>query len=229
MLDINTQTSRTAGWRRRPAARFPAASRRAGGAGPAGAHRPADRQGHRAASAGALAVPGRPRRGRSAARSCSPMSSTAAAATTTCRSWSARCGLAAHLRGRHGPAGRGDRARLAQRDRASDPAGAWSTRRACQEVVHHGRRPARAGRRARSCCRCRSRRRASTPRRISPPRSASPRIPRPASQNMGTYRGALKATDRLGVRMASRIGGAGGYLHWLKHQKLQARRCRAPS
>jgi UbiD family decarboxylase len=39
--------------------------------------------------------------------------------------------------------------------------------------------------------------------------------------NMGTYRAALKATDRLGVRMASRIGGAGGYQHWLKHRKLK--------
>ena len=38
-------------------------------------------------------------------------------------------------------------------------------------------------------------------------------------RNMGTYRGALKATDRLGVRMASRLGGAGGYQHWLKYQK----------
>ncbi len=37
-------------------------------------------------------------------------------------------------------------------------------------------------------------------------------------QNMGTYRAALKATDRLGVRMSSRIGGAGGYLHWRKYQ-----------
>ena len=36
--------------------------------------------------------------------------------------------------------------------------------------------------------------------------------------NMGTYRGALKAPDRLGVRMATRIGGAGGYLHWQKYQ-----------
>src|SRR5437762_12140128 len=36
---------------------------------------------------------------------------------------------------------------------------------------------------------------------------------------MGTYRGALKATDRLGVRMAARIGGAGGYQHWRKHNK----------
>jgi UbiD family decarboxylase len=32
--------------------------------------------------------------------------------------------------------------------------------------------------------------------------------------NMGTYRAALKATDRLGVRMAARVGGAGGYVHW---------------
>jgi UbiD family decarboxylase len=40
-------------------------------------------------------------------------------------------------------------------------------------------------------------------------------------QNMGTYRAGLKATDRLGVRMSSRIGGAGGYQHWLKHRKLK--------
>jgi UbiD family decarboxylase len=40
-------------------------------------------------------------------------------------------------------------------------------------------------------------------------------------QNMGTYRAALKANDRLGVRMASRLGGAGGYLHWRKYQKLK--------
>jgi 4-hydroxy-3-polyprenylbenzoate decarboxylase len=37
--------------------------------------------------------------------------------------------------------------------------------------------------------------------------------------NMGTYRAALKATDRLGVRMAARVGGAGGYQHWLKYRK----------
>ena len=37
-------------------------------------------------------------------------------------------------------------------------------------------------------------------------------------RNMGTYRAQLKASDRLGVRMASRIGGAGGYLHWLKYR-----------
>ena len=38
-------------------------------------------------------------------------------------------------------------------------------------------------------------------------------------QNMGTYRAGLKASDRLGVRMASRLSGAGGYLHWLKYQE----------
>ena len=32
-------------------------------------------------------------------------------------------------------------------------------------------------------------------------------------QNMGTYRAALKAPDRLVVRMATRVGGAGGYQH----------------
>ena len=36
---------------------------------------------------------------------------------------------------------------------------------------------------------------------------------------MGTYRAQLKATDRLGVRMATRIGGAGGYLHWHKYRE----------
>ena len=37
-------------------------------------------------------------------------------------------------------------------------------------------------------------------------------------RNMGTYRAALKAPDRLGVRMATRVGGAGGYLHWRKYR-----------
>lgn len=45
--------------------------------------------------------------------------------------------------------------------------------------------------------------------------------PETGVRNMGTYRGQLKATDRLGVRMASRLGGAGGYAHWLKYQKLK--------
>jgi 4-hydroxy-3-polyprenylbenzoate decarboxylase len=47
------------------------------------------------------------------------------------------------------------------------------------------------------------------------------RDPESGIQNMGTYRAALKATDRLGVRMASRVGGAGGYQHWLKYRKLK--------
>src|SRR6266481_2422061 len=45
------------------------------------------------------------------------------------------------------------------------------------------------------------------------------RDPDTGIQNMGTYRAALKATDRLGVRMSSRIGGAGGYLHWKKYNR----------
>ncbi len=44
------------------------------------------------------------------------------------------------------------------------------------------------------------------------------RDPDTGIQNMGTYRAALKAVDRLAVRMAARIGGAGGYLHWKKHR-----------
>jgi 4-hydroxy-3-polyprenylbenzoate decarboxylase len=42
--------------------------------------------------------------------------------------------------------------------------------------------------------------------------------PETGVRNMGTYRAALKAPDRLGVRMATRVGGAGGYLHWQKYQ-----------
>ena len=38
-------------------------------------------------------------------------------------------------------------------------------------------------------------------------------------RNMGTYRAGLKATDRLGVRMATRLTGAGGYTHWLKYKE----------
>jgi UbiD family decarboxylase len=45
------------------------------------------------------------------------------------------------------------------------------------------------------------------------------RDPENLVQNMGTYRGQLKANDRLGVRMASRLSGAGGYLHWEKYRK----------
>src|SRR5258708_2327982 len=41
-------------------------------------------------------------------------------------------------------------------------------------------------------------------------------------QNIGTYRAALKATDRLVVRMVARAGGAGGFLHWLKYKERKA-------
>jgi UbiD family decarboxylase len=44
--------------------------------------------------------------------------------------------------------------------------------------------------------------------------------PETGVQNMGTYRAQLKAPDRLVVRMATRVGGAGGYLHYVKYQKL---------
>ena len=37
--------------------------------------------------------------------------------------------------------------------------------------------------------------------------------------NMGTYRCALKASNRLVVRMATRVGGAGGYRHYQAHKK----------
>src|SRR5581483_6736394 len=47
------------------------------------------------------------------------------------------------------------------------------------------------------------------------------RDPETGVQNMGTYRAALKAADRLVVRMVAREAtGAGGFLHWLKYRKL---------
>ena len=45
------------------------------------------------------------------------------------------------------------------------------------------------------------------------------RDPENGIQNMGTYRAALKATDRLVVRMVARVGGAGGWMHWLKYRE----------
>jgi len=43
--------------------------------------------------------------------------------------------------------------------------------------------------------------------------------PETGVQNHGTYRGGLKAPDRCVIRMATRVGGAGGYRHYLKYQK----------
>ena len=42
--------------------------------------------------------------------------------------------------------------------------------------------------------------------------------PESGIRNVGTYRAALKATDRLVVRMVARAGGAGGFLHWQKYR-----------
>ncbi len=49
------------------------------------------------------------------------------------------------------------------------------------------------------------------------------RDPATGVQNMGTYRGGLKASDRIAVRMATREGGAGGYLHWEQYRQLGQR------
>jgi 4-hydroxy-3-polyprenylbenzoate decarboxylase len=43
--------------------------------------------------------------------------------------------------------------------------------------------------------------------------------PETGIHNHGTYRAGLKAPDRLVVRMATRVGGAGGYRHYVKHQQ----------
>ena len=43
--------------------------------------------------------------------------------------------------------------------------------------------------------------------------------PETGVQNIGMYRAALKAKDRIAVRMVARPGGAGGYLHWLKYRE----------
>jgi 4-hydroxy-3-polyprenylbenzoate decarboxylase len=45
------------------------------------------------------------------------------------------------------------------------------------------------------------------------------RDPESGIPNGGTYRAALKATDRAVVRMVARAGGAGGYQHWAKYKK----------
>jgi UbiD family decarboxylase len=46
------------------------------------------------------------------------------------------------------------------------------------------------------------------------------RDPDSGVQNMGTYRAALKAADRLAVRMVAREAtGAGGFQHWLKYRE----------
>lgn len=46
------------------------------------------------------------------------------------------------------------------------------------------------------------------------------RNPETRTQNMGTYRAGLKASDRMVVRMVSRPGGAEGYVHWEMYKAL---------
>ena len=70
------------------------------------------------------------------------------------------------------------------------------------------------------CCRFRYQLRGSMLRRRLPQRFASPKIRRTASPTCRQTGAALKSTNRLGVRMSSRIGGSGGYQHWLKYQKM---------
>jgi len=45
------------------------------------------------------------------------------------------------------------------------------------------------------------------------------RDPDTGVQNHGTYRAGLKAPDRCVIRMATRVGGAGGYRYYLRHQQ----------
>jgi len=50
--------------------------------------------------------------------------------------------------------------------------------------------------------------------------------PETGVQNMGTYRCALKAPARLVVRMATRVGGAGGYQHYQNARNVASPKCR---
>jgi 4-hydroxy-3-polyprenylbenzoate decarboxylase len=49
--------------------------------------------------------------------------------------------------------------------------------------------------------------------------TSSRAIRRPACRTTARIAPALKASDRLVVRMATRVGGAGGYRHYVKHQQ----------
>ena len=112
------------------AARFPGASGAARSAGLLRAHRAGGQQGHRAASAGALAIPGRARRKTSGARFCSPTSWTAAG-----RRYDTPVAIGALASSAHiyavgmGRAGRGHRRCLAAGHRQSDRAGDGDRRR----------------------------------------------------------------------------------------------------
>ncbi len=104
-----------------------------------------------------------------------------------------------------------------------------STTAPCQEIVAS---PATAlfkdgRRRPSAACRFRSRHLASTAALYFTATLCVTRDPDNGIPNMGTYRAALKAEDRLGVRMASRLSGAGGYQHGRARQAVIPW-CRSP-
>ena len=188
-------------------------------AGPAGAGRPPDQQGHRAASAGALAVRRRHRRGGSPRLPLHQRRRCRAASATTSRSRWARSSASPQIyalgMGRAveeiGPAW------LDAID-ASDPAGHRVESPRLPGGGDEGRRSARARWRPQALAGAGLDAGFRQPRPISPRPCASPRIPRPGVRNMGMYRAALKAPDRLARAHGARVGGAGGYLHWLKYR-----------
>ena len=150
----------------------------------------------------------------SGAPSCSPTWSIQPAANTTSRSWSARW----PPRRRSIPS-----AWAVRWARSARPGWTPSTSRS-----RRCRSPARRARRSSSpATRCAPDGLKRLPVPVSTPGfDAAPYLtatlcvtkdPETGIQNMGTYRAALKATDRLGVRMSSRVGGAGGYQHWRKY------------
>ena len=122
----------------RPAARPAAASGRSGSRRSARPHRPADQQGHRAHSAGALAVHRR-HAGGSAPRLPVHQRHRLQGPQIRHAGGGRRAGVVAgDLRARHGPPGRGDRRGLDGGDRPSDPAGRHQ-RRAVPGGRHHRR------------------------------------------------------------------------------------------
>ena len=160
-----------------------------------------NRQGHRASSAGALAIPRRLRK-RSGAPSCSPTWLTADGRRYDIPVAVGALPASPRSMRRHGRAGRRDRRAWMRRHRASHAAGRG--RRAAmpggRDLGADARAPGGGSRR----CRCRSRRRASTPRPILRRRSASPSDPDSGVRTWEPIGRRSRPLDRLGVRMVAR-------------------------
>ena len=161
----------------------PAAPRPAGASGrprsrrAAGPHRPADQQGHRAQSAGALAIHRR-RAGGRAPRVPVHQRHRLQGQALRHAGGGRRAGVVAgDLRHGHGPAGR---ARSATPGCARSPIRSRRSRSTTRRARRWSSPAMRCAPKGSRRCRCRCRRRASTPRPISPRRCASPRIPRAA-------------------------------------------------